>query len=130
MKEIRKEKLARRHERAIAALLAVPTLTEAARDCGISARTMRRWLRNKEFSTRYDHARAAALENVVSLLKEESAGAVAVLAAVARDQQSPAGARVTAAGKLLDLHLRSSETAALEKRVEQLEDALRNGRRP
>jgi len=46
------EKFSRKKESAIAALLACPTLTEAASSCEIAESTIRRWLKDETFSRR------------------------------------------------------------------------------
>jgi hypothetical protein len=101
-------------------------LTEAAAVCGISERTIRRWLQNKAFLERYNREQETLLKSVVDRLKTESIGAVAVLSAVARSKKSPAGARVSAAARILGFRFRSAETQDLEERIAELEQLARN----
>ena len=117
--------LGHRKERAIAALLAKSNLTEAAASCGISSRTLRRWMRNKSFFRRYRKERAMMLDGVVDVLKQSAVNAVQVLVSVAQSRKSPASARVSAASRILDFNFRSHELLALDKRIAQSEELVR-----
>lgn len=76
-------KFERRKELAIATLLAAPTLAQAAHLCGVSERTLRRWLQEKTFAWRYRQERTRMLESTVNLLRRKSVAAVETLAGVA-----------------------------------------------
>lgn len=115
------EKFGRKKESAIAALLACPTVTEAAANCGVSESTLRRWLRNETFARQYRQERTRMLERTVNLLRQKSAAAVATLAGVADDKALPAGARVSAARSLIELSIKGAEMQDLEERIAELE---------
>ena len=119
------ETLGRRKEGAIAALLANSTLTEAAASCGISERTLRRWMRNKPFIRRYRRERAMMLDGIVDVLKRSAVNAVQVLVGVAQSGKSPASARVSAASRILEFNFKSHELVTIEKRLAQLEEVAR-----
>ena len=55
------EKLSRKAELFIVALLTQPTVTAAAQTIGVSEATARRWLQREEFQERYREARQEAL---------------------------------------------------------------------
>ena len=110
-----------RQEAAIAALLAQPNLTAAASSCGISERTLRRWMTNKAFASRYEKERGKLFIGIVDLLKIDCAGVVQVLVAIANDGKLPAAPRVSAASRIVELTLKTGEMEALEKRIAQLE---------
>lgn len=114
--------LTRRKEQAIAALLSHKNLTDAARECKISQRTLRRWLRNKSFFRRYDQERRLLLDTTINVLKAAGAGAVETLVAIAQNKKSPASARVSAASRILEFGFRSHELVSLERRISQLEE--------
>ena len=116
-----------RQEAAIAALLAQPNLTAAASSCGISERTLRRWMTNKVFASRYEKERGKLFIGIVDLLKSECSGAVQVLVAIANDGKSPAASRVSAASRIIELTLKTGEMQTIEKRVAELEE-LAKGR--
>jgi DNA-binding transcriptional MerR regulator len=119
------EKFGRQKELAIAALLAVPTLGEAAQVCGVSERTLRRWLQDEIFAQRYRRERTRMLESAVNLLRRKSMAAVETLTEVADDKQSPAGARVSAARSLIELAIKGAEVQDLEERITELEQVAR-----
>lgn len=103
------EKFARKKELAIGALLAFPSLKDAAADCGVAESTLRRWLSDRTFARRYRRERTRMLEGTVNLLRQKSVSAVATLAGVADDQDSPAGARVSAARSLIEFAIKGAE---------------------
>jgi AraC-like DNA-binding protein len=120
------EKFGRRKELAIAALLAAPTLAEAAQVCGVSERTLRRWLQDETFARRYRRERTRLLESSVNLLRQKSVAAVETLAEVADNKQSPASARVSAARSLVELAIKGAEVQDLEERITELEQVERD----
>jgi hypothetical protein len=120
------DSLTRRKEQAIAALLAHQTLADAARECKISERTLRRWLKNKSFYSRYRRERDMMLDGVVDVLKQSAVGAVRTLVAVAENKKSPASARVSAASRILELNFRSHDLITIEKRLSSLEELARS----
>jgi hypothetical protein len=119
--------LGHRQKAAIAALLAQPNLTAAASSCGISERTLRRWMTNKAFASRYEKERGKLFVGIVDLLKSECSSAVQVLVTIASDGKSPAASRVSAASRLIELTPKTGEMQTLEKRVTELEE-LAKGR--
>jgi hypothetical protein len=115
------EKFGRRREQAIVALLASGTLAEAATSCGIATSTLRRWLRDPEFTQRYQAERSRLLEAAVNLLRKEATAAARTLATVSADTTAPASARVSGARAVLDLVLRAAELQDIEERIAALE---------
>src|SRR5712692_5861130 len=71
------EKSARKHEQAIAALLAEPTLGSAARRCGVSETTLWRWLQDEEFQAAYKAARRSVVDAATTSLQQTATEAVA-----------------------------------------------------
>jgi|HubBroStandDraft_1064217.scaffolds.fasta_scaffold52527_5 hypothetical protein len=116
-------KLSARKEAALRALLNHKTLEHAAESCNVNVRTLRRWMRNREFLARYRQEQDALLSSTVDLLRAESASAVATLAAIAKDANTPPGAsvRVQACKALLDFGFKGIEIHALTERVSELE---------
>jgi hypothetical protein len=121
------EKLSARKEAALRALLNHKTLEQAAESCNVNARTLRRWMRNSEFLARYRQEQDALLSSTVDLLRAEFAPAVATLATIAKDTNTPpgAGVRVSACKALLDFGFKGVELHALAERVSQLEQNQR-----
>jgi hypothetical protein len=76
----RDKKLSYYQERAIPALLASPTIPEAATAAGVGERTLRRWLaEDHEFITRYRAVRRQIVEASISRLQKCTTQAVEAL---------------------------------------------------
>jgi hypothetical protein len=114
------EKLTRKQEEAIAALLLHPTLATAAKAAGIGQKTLWRWLRLEGFQMAYHQARREAISRAVGRLQYASTQAVKTLEAVMKQDDSPA-AQVTAARTVLEFAFRAVECEDLERRVKELE---------
>lgn len=106
------EKLSRRQEEAIAALLTEPTQAAAAAKAGIGEATLRRWLRQPDFLSAYRAARRELVEGAIGRIQAATGQAVDTLLAVARGGGKP-GDRVRAAKALLDHAFRGLSDAAL-----------------
>jgi hypothetical protein len=118
------EKLSRRREQAIAALLSQPTLEEAARAVGVGIATLKRWLQRADFRQAYRDARRQLLDDAIRDLQKaagravktltdqlDAGGHVAVRSAVAVLDQSSKGTQV------LDL---AEEVAELRRQVQEI----------
>jgi hypothetical protein len=103
------EKLTRKQEVAIAALLTAPTIAEAAHAASISEPTLWRWLQREDFQTAYRQARREAVSQALAYLQRVAGEAVDTLRAVMQDAQKPASARVSAARAVLELAIRGVE---------------------
>ena len=114
------EKLTRKQEEAIAALLLHPTLATAAKAAGIGQKTLWRWLRLEGFQMAYHQARREAISRAVGRLQYASTQAVKTLEGVMRQSDSPA-AQVTAARTVLEMAVKATEVEDLAVRVEVLE---------
>ena len=118
------EKLTRREEQAIAALLSEPTIAAAAAGAGVAPATLRRWLAAPGFRARYGAARAEVVRVAVARLQAVMGKAATTLEAVMDDGGAPASSRVAAARAVFDLGLRAKETEELEARLAELERHL------
>jgi hypothetical protein len=111
------QKLSRKQEALIAALLTEPTHAAAATKAGISEATLHRWLRLPDFQAAYRQARRELVEAAVGRIQAATGQAVDTLLAVAKSGAKD-GDRVRAAVALLDHALRGLTDA----------DALHSGR--
>lgn len=124
------EKLSRKMEPLIAALLTQPTISQAAQVAGISEATARRWLRREEFLEHYRKARLEVVSHAVARLQHASHQAVDTLIAVMADSEAPAAARVSAGKAALDigreemLEEYEAKMAKAEKVLERLIEAV------
>jgi hypothetical protein len=100
--------LTAKQERAIAELLARPTMESAAEAVGVTALTLRRWRQNPAFSAAYRRARMEAQEEAAGRLRLLSGIAVQSLADVLADPETKDADRIRAAAVVLDLAFRDS----------------------
>jgi hypothetical protein len=73
------DRLSRKAELAIAALLSQATLEKAAEQVGVSVRALKNWLRQPSFRRAYREARQAILERTTALILTLSGKAVLTL---------------------------------------------------
>ena len=73
------DKLARKQEAAIAALLSTPTVADAAREIGVNVASLYRWMQLPEFSAAFRLARRNVVERAVSELQAAAGDAVETL---------------------------------------------------
>jgi hypothetical protein len=116
------EKLTRKQEQTISALLSEGTLAAAAKKAGVALRTLRNWLEEPKFKAAYRRARLAIVNGTIHQLVALSTNAVAALKKNLKCGSPPAENRaaeliLTHAGKGLEL-------ADLAQRVEDLESAI------
>jgi DNA-binding MurR/RpiR family transcriptional regulator len=115
------EKLEAKQETALAALLAHPTVAEAAKAAKVSQATLWRYMRDEKFSARYAEARQDVTKHLIMRLTSDSTKAARVLLEVAEDTSAPANARVSAARTIIEQALRGAELRDLMERIEALE---------
>ena len=118
-------KLGRKQEEAIAALLSQRGIDDAARTCGVSGRTLIRWLKLPEFQAAYREARRAAFSQSIARLQQATGAAVSTLLKVMVDPSTPPSAKVRAADSVLDRSAKAIEIEDIEARVTELERAMK-----
>lgn len=115
------EKLSRKQEALISALLLAPTLADAARLAGIGEVTAWRWLKDPAFQTAYREARRAVVQQAITQVQRATGDAVETLRSVMQDTTAPASARVAAAKAVLETAFKAVEVEDLEARLAILE---------
>src|SRR5256885_2253272 len=119
------ERLSRKQELAIAALLTCSAITDAAKQCGIGEVTLHRWLKEPTFQAAYRDARRAVVQQAITQVQQATGEAVETLRAVMQDPEAPASARVSAAKAVLETALKGVELEDLEARITALEQQAR-----
>ena len=122
------EKLARKHDQAIVALLTCPTVPEAARAAGVSEATLFRWLQQPDFQGHYRAARQRVVEGAIASLQQAAGEAVQTLR-----RNLACGApsvEVRAALGILDQAIKATELIDLEERIQTLEAQLESRQEP
>jgi uncharacterized protein with ATP-grasp and redox domains len=118
------EKLSRKQEQCIGALLVQSTLGDAAEATGIAESTLRRWLKQPTFQTAYRQARRDAVSQAIARLQQVTTTAVDTLEGVMKDSAAKEAAKVAAAKTVLELAIRGVELEDLDERLQALEEEL------
>jgi hypothetical protein len=105
------QKLSRKEEVLIAALLTEPTHAAAAAKAGVSEATLQRWLRMPVFQTAYRQARREVVEAAVGRIQAATGEAVNTLVSIAKSGARD-GDRVRAAVALLEHAFKGFNLAA------------------
>lgn len=111
-------------ERAIVALMAQPTIAEAASVAGVSDRALYIWLNESTFIEAYRSARQQAMANATANLQRATGEAVKVLTEVMNDKDEKGSTRIAAARAVLEAALKASELEDLAIRIEALERSV------
>ena len=115
--------LGRKQEEAIAALLTLRNVEEAARAAGIGTRTLLRWLKLPDFQNAYREARREAFGQSTERLQQATAAAATALLKILVDPATPASVRVRAADSIFNHAAKAIEIEDIEARVTALEQA-------
>lgn len=108
-------------ESLIAALLAKPTVSAAAKAVGISTRTAQRRMADPEFEEKFRAAKGRLVHEATRRLTMNASKAAEVLRKVFDDRTATPGARVAAATQTIRLTLESFEIEELDRRISDLE---------
>ena len=117
------EKLSRKQELAIAALLTCSAITDAAKRCSIGEVTLHRWLKDATFQAAYREARRQVVQQAIVQVQQATGEAVETLRKVMQAADAPASAKVSAAKTILETAVKAVELEDLEARIVALEAA-------
>jgi hypothetical protein len=105
-----------------AAVAAGKLLAEAARDAGVSERTLRRRLGEADFRARVAQIRATMIDQAAGRMSDMLAEAADALRQLLQSRSE--GTRLTAIGKAFELALRLHDVEQVEARLRQLEEQV------
>jgi hypothetical protein len=117
------EKLGRKKDAAVLALLSSRNVEEAARVAGVNPRTLYRWQKEPEFDAAYREARRAAVSQANARLQQASGAAAATILKLMVDPTVPASVRIRACECVLNHANKTIEIEDIEVRVAALEEA-------
>jgi len=127
------ETLPANQQKALAALLATPSIEAAAEQCGLTARTIKRYLADKTFAACYREQRALVLNETVAGLEKASVDAVAALTGALED--ADVGTRIRAARSIIefmfkgtDMERKNREIDEIEREIEELREMVEASR--
>lgn len=115
----------RTREKMIAALLEHGSVTDASQALNISRASIHRSLLEEDFKRELKEARRALVDRAITKLERYCADAVEILKEVMSDTEAHPGTRASAATRLLDFAIKTSEIAELISRIEALEKRLK-----
>jgi DNA-binding MurR/RpiR family transcriptional regulator len=115
--------LSRRHEAVVVALIANPTIKEAAAKAGVSESTVWRLMQREDFQRRYREAQDKAFDGALGAL--QAAGTEAIDSLKRNLTCGTPAAEEEAAKAILDFTLKVREQIDHDRRLRQLEEALR-----
>ena len=118
------QKLGRKKEAAIAALLSHRNVDEAAQAVDVGATTLWRWLKLPQFQAEYRKARRDAFSQSIARLQQGTAAAATTLLKTMIDPATPPSVRVRAAEAILNHAAKAIEIEDIEARVTELEQSL------
>jgi hypothetical protein len=107
-------------EKSLAALLESATITEAAKKCGLSEKTLRRFLADAEFQKEFRAARRVIFEQNIVRLQSLHAGAVDALERNLNCENP--SVEVRAAQIIIEGNRKDFETLDILERLEKIEN--------
>lgn len=119
--------LSRNQHKAIAALLSVQTIAEAAQLCNVSQRTLHRWLADDDFRQALSSAMSESIKLAVRRLVAGQSSALDTLHALMLGAESESVRRM-AATNWLDALIDAHQVELIEQRISRLEREVNNGR--
>jgi hypothetical protein len=118
------EKLSRKQELAIAAMLASDTLAAAASKCGLNVNTLVKWRKEPGFKAAYAAACREVLSDAVGQLQVASVHAVEALRKKLMSKQDAVA--VSAAKAILEITLKATDQLEILNRVKAIEEWMKN----
>jgi hypothetical protein len=104
------------------ALMAMPTIEQAAQRVGIAKSTAQRWLQSPSFQAAYAEARRMALAETIAFLQQSMLKAVTLLTAVLTDPEARVSNKIQAARAILEFGMRATEQDEVIARLRRLEE--------
>lgn len=111
-------------QKAVAALITAKSNEEAARQAGVSPRTLSRYLADPEFQAEYKRAFSGLVEGATRRAQKNLEPAVNTLKELMEDREQNGQIRVSAARSLLEYSLKLSERVDILDRLDKLEESL------
>ncbi len=121
-------KFGRKMEQAIAALVARGSIEDAARLTGVGEKTLRRWMREPEFSKQYLRARREGFHQATARLQHATGYAASVALKLMTDANAPGAVRLRAAEFVFDRAIKGIELEDIEGRLSELEQVTEASR--
>ncbi len=118
------EKISRKKQQLIGALLQYPSVREAALVVGISESSAYRWLKEPFFQEHYREARRQILDFSIAQVQIITTEAVQVLREILTDTTTPANSRISAIKIIMEIGIKGLEITDILARLDRLERAM------
>lgn len=109
-------------ERIIAALLSCGSVSEAAKETGVSRQIIYNRLQDEHFKAEYDHRRTIVLNEACNALQSTLTEAVRTIRDIMTDEENAPQIRLNAAALILQNSLKYVEQIDIISRIEKLEN--------
>jgi len=110
--------------KAIKAMIAHETVSDAAKGCNLARDTMYKYMRDPIFDHELKKAKRVLVNRAILSLQQSCSHAATALAAICRDEEAPPSARVSAAREILNQTMKAIEIEGIEERLQALEERL------
>ncbi|MCP3031942.1 hypothetical protein LF817_11355 [Halobacillus sp. A1] len=118
------EKLNKKQELAVMAIITESTMQKAADKAGITTSTLYRWQQLDSFQERLHRMKQETVSQATARLRQGMTIAVDTLMEMAQNPKTPAVARASACRSLLEFGFKAHEMEHLQDRIERLEESL------
>lgn len=108
----------------IAALIACPTIKEAAAQAKIGETTLHKRLNDPEFQKKYRDACAKLVKDHAAAMQAAVGEAILTLREIVKDKSNACGVRASAADTILRNSLKLTEQANILERLDNLEQRI------
>jgi cytosine/adenosine deaminase-related metal-dependent hydrolase len=113
-----------KQERAILAMLTLPTIKDAATQANVTEQTLHRWLKEDAFHSAYLRAHREAYQQAVAFAQKKVSEATQTLCTVMNNTDAKGSERVSAAKAIMDFATRGIEIEDHEQRLKEIEARL------
>ncbi len=107
--------------KAVKALIAHETVSDAAKACNLARDTVYRYMRDPIFDHELKKAKRLLVNRAILSLQQSCRHAATALAQICRDEDAPPSARVAAAREILNQTMKAIEIEGIEERLQDLE---------
>ncbi len=111
--------------KAIKALIAHETVSDAAKACNLARDTVYRYMRDPIFDHELKKAKRILVNRTILSLQQSCRHAATALATICRDEEAPPSARVSAAREILNQTMKAIEIEGIEERLQALEERFK-----
>ena len=110
-----------KQEKALAALMESDTQKEAAKKAGITARTLRNYMKDADFVAEYTSRKGHVVDDAARQIQGSLHTAINALRAIVEGREKADGGKISASRALLEYGLRYTEISDIISRLEALE---------